>query len=314
MTIIVTGAAGLLGTELCKQLLAQGETVYAVDNFYTGSKSNIEQFKGRNGFYFIEHDIRNQYQWNNPTGMFSPLKQVYNLACPASPVHYQTDPWNTLMTNIDGVRNMLELCEQNNLRMLQASTSEVYGDPLENPQNEKYWGNVNPLGPRACYDEGKRVAETMCTISSVDTCIARIFNTYGPHMALNDGRAVSNFIIQALQNQPITVHGDGKQTRSFCYVTDTVKGLIALMNSDNKGPINIGNIKEVTLLQLAQEIIELADSDSEIIHTDSAVDDPHQRCPDIYHAITKLGWAPDVDRRTGLKYTIDYVRKQLCDG
>ena len=250
MTILVTGAAGLLGTELCKQLLAQGETVYAIDNFYTGSKSNIEQFKGRNGFYFIQHDIRNQYQWNNPTGMFSPLKQVYNLACPASPVHYQTDPWNTLMTNIDGVRNMLELCEQNNLRMLQASTSEVYGDPLENPQNEKYWGNVNPLGPRACYDEGKRVAETMCTISSVDTCIARIFNTFGPHMALNDGRAVSNFIIQAIQNQPITVHGDGKQTRSFCYVSDTVSGLIKLMNSDSEGPINIGNTEEVTLLQL----------------------------------------------------------------
>ena len=313
MTILVTGAAGLLGSELTRQLLDQGEIVIGLDNYYTGSKSNIDQFFGRNGFYFLQRDVKDSTEYPRPMGLLNPLKQIYNLACPASPVHYQTDPWHTLMTNIDGVRNMLSLSVQTGSRMLQASTSEVYGDPLVTPQKEEYWGNVNALGPRACYDEGKRVAETMCTISSANTVIARIFNTYGPHMALNDGRAISNFILQALENKPITVHGDGLQTRSFCYVSDTVSGLIKLMNSDSKGPINIGNTEEVTLLQLAQEVIELADSKSEIIHTDSAVDDPHQRCPDIYQAITKLSWLPNIDRKTGLKYTIDYVRTQLCE-
>ncbi len=313
MTVLITGAAGLLGTELTRQLLAQGEDIVAVDNFTTGSRNNTKEFQGKNNYWPLDQDVRKKFQVPCPKGPFSPLKQIYNLACPASPIHYQKDPWNTLMTNIEGVSNMLEVAEQKGLRMLQASTSEVYGDPLENPQNENYWGNVNTIGPRACYDEGKRVAETMCTISSADTVIARIFNTYGPHMALNDGRAISNFILQALENKPITVHGDGLQTRSFCYVSDTVSGLIKLMNSDSQGPINIGNTEEVTLLQLAQEVIELADSKSEIIHTDSAVDDPHQRCPDIYQAISKLNWLPNIDRKTGLKYTIDYVRTQLCE-
>ena len=312
MTILVTGAAGLLGTELCKQLLAQGEIVIAVDNYYTGSADNLLQFRGRNNYYFVEQDIKIPLHDYQMMGKFDPLKQIYNLACPASPVHYQSNAWNTLMTNIEGVVNMLSVAEQADARLLQASTSEVYGDPLEHPQNEKYWGHVNTLGPRACYDEGKRVAETMCTISSVDTCIARIFNTYGPHMALNDGRAVSNFIVQALENKPITVHGTGLQTRSFCYVTDTVRGLIALMNSEHAGPVNIGNPNEVQLIDLAKEIIELTQSNSEIVYENSAVDDPNKRCPDIQLAQQVLQWQPTVDRREGLMHTIEYIKEQLC--
>ena len=312
MTILVTGAAGLLGSELTRQLLDRGEIVIGLDNYYTGSKSNIDQFFGRNGFYFIQRDVKDSTEYPRPMGLLNPLKQIYNLACPASPVHYQTDPWHTLMTNIDGVRNMLSLSIQTNSRMLQASTSEVYGDPLVTPQKEEYWGNVNALGPRACYDEGKRVAETMCTISSADTCIARIFNTYGPGMALNDGRAISNFIIQALQNKPITMHGDGKQTRSFCYVQDTASGLIELMNSDLQGPVNIGNPDEIQLIELAEQIIDLTNSTSEIVHQDSAVDDPRRRCPDISQAIGQLAWSPNVDRREGLMHTIEYIKEQLC--
>lgn len=320
MTIMVTGAAGLIGTELCKQLLAHGETVVALDNFYTGSAANLAQFRGRNNFYFIQRDVTDNllnsigdgYEWPQPMGMFDPLKQIYNLACPASPVHYQTDPWYTLMTNIDGVRNMLNISKQAGARMLQASTSEVYGDPLKHPQEETYWGNVNTLGPRACYDEGKRVAETMCNISSADTCIARIFNTYGPHMSLTDGRAVSNFITQALQNEPLTMHGDGSQTRSFCYVSDTATALRRLMNSGHAGPINIGNPDEVTLLQLAEEIIELTGSSSEIVYQDSAVDDPNRRKPEVLLASQVLKWCPTVDRRLGLISTIEYIKEQLC--
>lgn len=312
MTILVTGAAGLLGSELTRQLLDQGEIVIGLDNYYTGSKSNIDQFFGRNGFYFLQRDVKDSTEYPRPMGLLNPLKQIYNLACPASPVHYQTDPWHTLMTNIDGVRNMLSLSIQTNSRMLQASTSEVYGDPLVTPQKEEYWGNVNALGPRACYDEGKRVAETMCTISNANTCIARIFNTYGPGMALNDGRAISNFIIQALQNKPITMHGDGKQTRSFCYVKDTASGLIELMNSDLQGPVNIGNPDEIQLIELAKQIIDLTNSTSEIIYQDSAVDDPKRRCPDISQAIGKLAWSPTVDRRQGLMHTIEYIKEKLC--
>jgi len=313
MTILVTGAAGLLGSELTRQLLDRGEIVIGLDNYYTGSKSNIDQFFGRNGFYFVQRDVRDSTEYPRPMGLLNPLKQIYNLACPASPVHYQTDPWCTLMTNIDGVRNMLSLSLQSGSRMLQASTSEVYGDPLITPQKEEYWGNVNALGPRACYDEGKRVAETMCTISTANTCIARIFNTYGPGMALNDGRAISNFIIQALQNKPITVHGDGKQTRSFCYVEDTASGLIELMNSDLQGPVNIGNPDEIQLIDLAEQIIDLTNSTSEIVHQDSAVDDPQRRCPDISQAIGQLAWSPTVDRQTGLERTIEYIREKLCE-
>ena len=313
MTILVTGAAGLLGSELTRQLLDRGEIVIGLDNYYTGSKSNIDQFFGRNGFYFLQRDVKDSTEYPRPMGLLNPLKQIYNLACPASPVHYQTDPWHTLMTNIDGVRNMLSLSIQTGSRMLQASTSEVYGDPLVTPQKEEYWGNVNALGPRACYDEGKRVAETMCTISNADTCIARIFNTYGPGMALNDGRAISNFIIQALQNKPITMHGDGKQTRSFCYVKDTASGLIELMNSDLQGPVNIGNPDEIQLIELAEQIIDLTDSTSEIVHQDSAVDDPRRRCPDISQAIGQLAWSPQVDRQTGLERTIEYIKEKLCE-
>ena len=312
MTVLVTGAAGLLGSELCKQLLAQGEIVIAVDNYYTGSEYNLTQFKGRNGYYFVEQDIKIPLHDYQIMGKFDPLTQIYNLACPASPVHYQRDAWNTLMTNMEGVINMLSIAEQSNARLLQASTSEVYGDPLEHPQKETYWGNVNTLGPRACYDEGKRVAETMCTISSADTCIARIFNTYGPGMALNDGRAISNFIVQALQNKPITMHGDGTQTRSFCYVEDTASGLIELMNSDLQGPVNIGNPDEIKLIELAEQIIDLTNSTSEIIYQDSAVDDPQRRCPDISQAIGKLAWSPTIDRRQGLMHTIEYIKEQLC--
>jgi len=312
MTVLVTGAAGLLGSELTRQLLDRGEIVIGLDNYYTGSKSNIDQFFGRNGFYFIQRDVKDSAEYPRTMGLLNPLKQIYNLACPASPVHYQTDPWYTLMTNIDGVSNMLSLSIQTGSRLLQASTSEVYGDPLVTPQKEEYWGNVNALGPRACYDEGKRVAETMCTISSADTCIARIFNTYGPGMALNDGRAISNFIVQALQNKPITMHGDGTQTRSFCYVEDTASGLIELMNSDLQGPVNIGNPDEIKLIELAEQIIDLTNSTSEIIYQDSAVDDPQRRCPDISQAIGKLAWSPTVDRRQGLIHTIEYIKEQLC--
>ena len=302
MKILITGAAGLLGIELTKQLLDAGHEVDAIDNFYTSSSNNIKQFKDNDNYTFVQHDIIhplpnvfwNQREWD----------QIYNLACPASPIHYQRDPRYTLDCSLLGVRNMLKLAEGIGAVFIQASTSETYGDPLEHPQAENYWGNVNTLGPRACYDEGKRAAETMCLLSSTRCHIARIFNTYGPNMALNDGRAVSNFITQALTDAPITLHGTGKQTRSFCYVEDTVRGLILLANSDAQGPVNIGNPDEVELIELVKEILHLTASKSEISWEPAAVDDPGRRCPDISKAQAVLNWEPTVSRSAGLGRTV----------
>ncbi len=305
MKILVTGGNGLVGTELIRQLLDHEKTtqVVCIDNYYTSIPHNHAQFAKRNNFHFVQHDVCDPIE----SGEYD---QIYHLACPASPVHYQKDQQYTLITNITGTLNVTKLAELTGARLLLASTSEVYGDPAVNPQPETYWGNVNTLGPRSCYDEGKRVAETICTISDADTVIARIFNTYGPYMALDDGRAVSNFILQALTDQPITMHGDGLQTRSFCYVQDTARGLITLMNSHSAGPVNIGNPDEVTLLELAKQIVELCNSNSKIVHQNAAVDDPRTRCPDINLAL-QLGWRPTVERTQGLKYTIQYIKEML---
>jgi UDP-glucuronate decarboxylase len=299
MKILITGAAGLLGIELTRQLLDDGHEVHGVDNFYTSDPHNIDCWADNTSYHFIEWDIQQTRMWDTD------YDQIYNLACPASPVHYQRDPQYTLDTNINGVRNMLVLAETIDAVLIQASTSETYGDPLEHPQRESYWGNVNALGPRACYDEGKRVAETMCMLSSAHTRIARIFNTYGPTMEFNDGRAVSNFIYQALSGDDITIHGDGLQTRSFCYVSDTVLGLIYLANSKVSTPVNIGNPDEVTLLELVNDIIEISDSSSNIIYEARVADDPSRRCPDITKAIDMLQWNPIVSRHDGLSLTID---------
>jgi len=310
MKILITGAAGLLGVELTRQLLADGHIVDAIDNFYTSTSNNILEFEDNDDYTFIEWDIIkplpnmfwNQLEWD----------QIYNLACPASPVHYQRDQEYTLDTNIKGVSNMLDAAKAADAILIQASTSETYGDPLEHPQRESYWGNVNALGPRACYDEGKRVAETMCMLSSARTRIARIFNTYGPSMALDDGRAVSNFIGQAISGRDITIHGNGSQTRSFCYVSDTVLGLICLANSNVSTPVNIGNPDEVTLLELVNEIIEISNSSSNIIYEPRVEDDPARRCPDIQKAITTLGWQPHVSRAEGLKLSIAGFQARLA--
>jgi len=299
MKILITGAAGLLGIELTQQLLDDGHEVHGVDNFYTSNSHNIDRWANNTSYHFIEWDIQQNRIWDTD------YDHIYNLACPASPVHYQRDPQYTLDTNINGVRNMLALAETIDAVLIQASTSETYGDPHEHPQRESYWGNVNALGPRACYDEGKRVAETMCMLSSAHARIARIFNTYGPTMELNDGRAVSNFICQALHGQDITIHGDGLQTRSFCYVTDTVDGLIKLANSNETTPVNIGNPDEVTLLVLVNDIIQISHSSSNIIYQSRAEDDPSRRCPDITKAIDVLQWKPIVSRHDGLALTID---------
>lgn len=304
MRIIVTGGAGFIGSHLCKKLLEQGHTVVCVDNLYTGSKENIKELTANPKFQFIQHDI------------IKPLEedadQIYNLACPASPVHYQKDPIYTTKTSIFGTYHMLELAHANKASILQASTSEVYGDPLEHPQKETYWGNVNPIGIRSCYDEGKRAAETLCMdfkrYNNVNVHIARIFNTYGPNMVKEDGRVVSNFILQALSKKPITIYGNGKQTRSFCYVSDLVEGLIKLMNSKITGPVNLGNPGEFTIKQLAEEIIKLTKSKSKIVYKPLPQDDPKQRKPDITQA-KKLGWTPEVQLIEGLKKTIEYFKE-----
>ncbi|MEO0784926.1 MAG: UDP-glucuronic acid decarboxylase family protein [Pseudomonadota bacterium] len=307
--IIVTGGAGFLGSHLIDSLLARGDEVLCVDNFYTGQKSNIAHVLFNPGFELIRHDVT--------FPLYVECDQIFHLACPAAPIHYQRDPVQTLKTSVHGSINMLGLAKRLNARILQASTSEVYGDPEVHPQKEDYWGNVNPVGVRSCYDEGKRAAETLFfdyhRQHSLDIKVARIFNTYGPRMHVNDGRVVSNFILQALQGQPITLYGDGNQTRSFCYVDDLVAGLIALMDSpdDFTGPVNLGNPNEMTIKALAEEILDIVGGRSKLVFEPLPSDDPKQRQPDITLAREKLGWEPQIARRKGLEATVAYFEGLL---
>ena len=307
-TALVTGGAGFLGSHLCKTLLRKGRKVICIDNFFTSSKDNIKYLRDDPNFTFILHDIIQPIYLDNYL-----IDEIYNLACPASPIHYQKNAVRTIKANTLGVINILGLARRHNAKILQASTSEVYGDPLVHPQTEDYRGNVNPIGPRACYDEGKRVAETLFfdyhRMHDMDIKVMRIFNTYGPRMAKEDGRVVSNFILQALNNEPITVYGDGKQTRSFCYVDDLIEGMLTFMEKEDfMGPVNIGNPKENTIIELAEKIIELTDSDSELVFEKLPKDDPMQRKPDITLAKEKLDWEPKVGLEEGLQKTIDYFK------
>jgi UDP-glucuronate decarboxylase len=307
-TILVTGGAGFIGSHLCEALLKQGHYVICLDNFFTGRKENIKHLMDFDNFELIRHDI------------IDPIKlevdEIYNLACPASPVHYQYNPIKTIKTSILGTMNMLGLAKRVKAKILQASTSEVYGDPLVHPQPESYRGNVNPIGPRACYDEGKRAAETLCfdyhRQHKVDIRVVRIFNTYGPNMQINDGRVVSNFIVQALKNEDITVYGDGKQTRSFCYVSDLVRGMIDFMNQEQHlGPINLGNDGEFTILELAEKVIQLTHSKSKITFKPLPEDDPLQRKPDLSLARKLINYEPKIKLEEGLIKTIEYFKKRL---
>ena len=304
--ILVTGGAGFLGSHLCDRLVEQGHHVLAVDNYFTGSKRNIEHLLDRKNFEVIRQDIC--------IPLYVEVDEIYNLACPASPVHYQRDPVQTTKTSIIGAYNMLGLAKRTGAKILQASTSEVYGDPTVHPQPEEYWGNVNPIGIRSCYDEGKRAAETLFfdyhRMHNVRIKVMRIFNTYGPRMAEADGRVVSNFIIQALREQDITIYGDGLQTRSFCYVDDLLNGMMALMASDDNitGPVNIGNPGEFTIRELAEQVIFITGSASKIIQHPLPQDDPRQRRPDITVAKSVLGWEPKIQLEQGLNKTIDYFR------
>jgi len=307
--ILVTGGAGFLGSHLCDRLVDQGHHVLCVDNYFTGSKKNIEHLLDRKNFEVMRQDVC--------FPLYVEVDEIYNLACPASPFHYQWDPIQTMKTSVLGAYNLLGLAKRTGAKILQASTSEVYGDPSVHPQPEEYWGNVNPIGIRSCYDEGKRAAETLFMdyyrVHSVRTKIMRIFNTYGPRMAEGDGRVVSNFIVQALRGQNITMYGSGHQTRSFCYVDDLLDGMMALMATDDDtvGPFNIGNPGEFTIWELAQKIIELTGSNSQIHLTELPKDDPKQRRPDITKAKLLLGWEPKIQLEEGLIKTIDYFRKVL---
>ena len=308
MRILVTGGAGLIGSHLCDSLLAQGHEVVCLDNYFTGSKRNIFHLLDSKNFEILRHDIINPVDIE--------VEQIYNLACPASPVFYQFNPVRTIQANVLGVTNMLELAKRTRARILQASTSEVYGDPRVHPQPEDYWGNVNPIGVRACYDEGKRVAETLMMDygrqDRVDIRIVRIFNTYGPRMAVNDGRVVSNFIVQALKGDDLRINGNGLQTRSFCFVSDLVQGLVGMMNQDDfPGPVNLGNPRELTILDLARKIVQLTESSARIVHGEAASDDPVRRQPDITLARQKLRWEPTIDIDEGLNLTIPYFRQQV---
>jgi len=303
MRILITGGGGFIGSHLCERLLGEGHDVICLDNFFTGNKENIRHLLDNNSFELIRHDIIEP--------ILLEVDQIYNMACPASPVHYQYNPVKTTKTSVMGTINMLGLAKRVRARILQASTSEVYGDPEVHPQTESYWGNVNPIGVRSCYDEGKRVAETLMMDyhrqNRVDIRIARIFNTYGPRMAEHDGRVVSNFTVQALKGEDITVYGDGSQTRSFCYVSDLVEGLIRFMNTDNFiGPVNLGNPCETSILEFAERIIALTGSTSKVIFKPLPADDPRQRQPDITLAKDRLGWQPTVPLENGLKETIRY--------
>jgi UDP-glucuronate decarboxylase len=309
--VLVTGGAGFIGSFLCETLLARGHEVLCVDNFFTGTRGNIENLIGHKSFELIRHDVT--------FPLYIEVDEIYNLACPASPIHYQRDPVQTTKTSVHGAINMLGLAKRLKAKILQASTSEVYGDPSVHPQTEAYWGNVNPIGPRACYDEGKRCAETLFfdyyRQHRLRIKVARIFNTYGPRMHPNDGRVVSNFIVQALKNKPITLFGDGSQTRSFCYVDDLVDGLVRLMDSgdDLTGPVNLGNPNEFTIRQLAEKVIALTGSRSKIETRPLPADDPRQRQPDISVAGSALKWAPKTQLEDGLKKTIAYFDATLVE-
>jgi UDP-glucuronate decarboxylase len=308
--ILVTGGAGFIGSHLCERLLADGHEVLCADNFFTGSRRNVAHLLGSAAFEIMRHDIT--------FPLYVEVDAIYNLACPASPIHYQNDPIQTTKANVHGAINMLGLAKRVKAKILQASTSEVYGDPTVHPQVESYWGNVNPIGPRACYDEGKRCAETLFfdyhRQLHLQIKVARIFNTYGPRMHPNDGRVVSNFIVQALRGEPITIYGDGSQTRSFCYVSDLVDALVLLMQTPDAvtGPINLGNPTENTVLELAEKIIEMTDSKSRIVRKELPVNDPQRRKPDITLAREHLGWQPKVALAEGLQKTIAYFDELLA--
>ena len=307
--ILITGGAGFLGSHLCDRMIDAGNEVICLDNYFTGRRQNITHLLNHPNFELLRHDI------------IDPIKlevdQIYNLACPASPIHYQYNAIKTMKTSVMGAINMLGLARRTKARILQASTSEVYGDPLMHPQKEGYWGHVNPIGIRSCYDEGKRCAETLFMDykrqNGVDIRIMRIFNTYGPRMNADDGRVVSNFIVQALRGEEITIYGDGSQTRSFCYCDDNIEGMIRLMDGDHPGPINIGNPNEFTMLELAEQIIDLTGSSSKISHLPLPQDDPKQRQPDISLAKTELDWEPKTELREGLTSTISYFEKELSE-
>src|SRR5215813_2956994 len=308
MRILITGGAGFIGSHLCERLVGDGHEVLCLDNFFTGRRENILGLLDNPHFELIRHDVIEP--------VLLEVDQIYNLACPASPIHYQYNPVKTVKTSVMGTINMLGLAKRVRARILQASTSEVYGDPLVHPQPEEYWGNVNPIGLRSCYDEGKRIAETLMMDyhrqNNVDTRIARIFNTYGPRMLENDGRVVSNFCVQALRGESLTLYGDGDQTRSFCYVDDLIEGLIRLMNApDLHDPVNLGNPGEFTIKQLAEEVIKTSGSKSEVRHLPLPPDDPKQRKPDIGRAKNLLGWQPTIPLREGLEKTVSYFRQRL---
>jgi UDP-glucuronate decarboxylase len=309
--ILVTGGSGFLGSHLCERLLAEGANVICVDNFFSGTRSNVEHLLDHKRFELLRHDVT--------FPLYIEVDQIYNLACPASPIHYQRDPVQTTKTSVHGAINMLGLAKRVRASILQASTSEIYGDPTVHPQQEEYWGNVNPIGPRSCYDEGKRCAETLFfdyrRQHNLRIKVARIFNTYGPRMHPNDGRVVSNFIVQALLGRDITIYGDGSQTRSFCYVSDLIDGLVRLMGSADgvTGPINLGNPGEFTMLELASQVLDLVGSRSKIVHRPLPQDDPRQRRPDISKAQDLLGWSPRVSLKEGLGRTIEYFDNTLKD-
>lgn len=308
MKLLVTGGAGFLGSHLCERLLEIGHEVICVDNYYTGSNKNVDHLKSNSNFEIIRHDVT--------FPLYLEVDGIFNLACPASPIHYQKDPVQTFKTNVHGAINMLGLAKRTKARFLQASTSEIYGDPEISPQIEDYWGNVNPIGIRSCYDEGKRAAETLTfdyhRQYGVDIRVARIFNTYGPRMAINDGRVVSNFIVQALRNEPITIYGDGNQTRSFCYVDDLIEGLIKLFFTEQiHEPVNLGNPQPINMSILAGEIVKIVGSSSSIEMKPLPQDDPKQREPDISKARKLLDWNPSIDRSVGLEKTIEYFKAQI---
>ena len=308
MRILVTGGAGFIGSHLCERLLGEGNEVLCLDNFFTGRRENIFHLLDNPRFELLRHDVTEP--------ILLEVDQIYNLACPASPVHYQYNPVKTVKTSVMGAINMLGLAKRVRARILQASTSEVYGDPLVHPQPESYWGNVNPIGLRSCYDEGKRLAETLMTDyhrqNKVDIRIARIFNTYGPRMLEDDGRVVSNFIVQALRGEPVTLYGEGEQTRSFCYVSDLLEGLIRLMNTDGlHEPVNLGNPGEFTIKQLAEEVMAICGTNTGFRHLPLPADDPRQRKPDITRAQTLLGWNPTIPLREGLEKTVEDFRKRV---